>query len=83
VDPSSANWWSETPNWRVRFLTLSTSFPVLPKRPSEGDWRKGCRDRRHNFYKPLPAADVYPLKFILHDWDDRSCTTRSKTSAGQ
>ncbi len=28
-----------------------------------------------NFFEPLPAADVYLLKFILHDWDDRACTT--------
>ena len=26
-----------------------------------------------DFFKELPAADLYLLKFILHDWDDESC----------
>lgn len=28
-----------------------------------------------NFVEPLPAADIYLLKFMLHDWDDRACPT--------
>jgi hypothetical protein len=27
-----------------------------------------------DFFEQVPAADIYLLKFILHDWDDRSCT---------
>jgi len=26
-----------------------------------------------NFFEAVPAADLYLLKFILHDWDDASC----------
>ncbi|GAB7537022.1 methyltransferase [Burkholderia sp. 3C] len=26
-----------------------------------------------DFFAPLPAADLYLLKHILHDWDDASC----------
>jgi hypothetical protein len=26
-----------------------------------------------NFFEAVPAADLYLLKFILHDWDDESC----------
>ena len=26
-----------------------------------------------NFFDPLPPADLYVLKYILHDWDDDSC----------
>ena len=26
-----------------------------------------------DFFEALPAADLYLLKFILHDWDDESC----------
>ena len=26
-----------------------------------------------DFFEALPAADLYVLKFILHDWDDESC----------
>jgi len=26
-----------------------------------------------DFFEALPAADLYTLKFILHDWDDESC----------
>lgn len=28
-----------------------------------------------DFFVSVPAADVYLLKFVLHDWDDRSCIT--------
>jgi hypothetical protein len=40
---------------------------------------KGLRDRTDvvggNFFESVPAADLYLLKFILHDWDDQRCTT--------
>jgi O-methyltransferase domain/Dimerisation domain len=26
-----------------------------------------------NFFEAVPAADLYLLKFILHDWDDQQC----------
>jgi len=26
-----------------------------------------------NFFESVPAADLYVLKYILHDWDDDSC----------
>jgi len=26
-----------------------------------------------NFFEAVPAADLYVLKYILHDWDDDSC----------
>jgi hypothetical protein len=26
-----------------------------------------------NFFESVPAADLYVLKYILHDWDDASC----------
>ncbi|MFD9733293.1 methyltransferase [Umezawaea sp. NPDC059074] len=28
-----------------------------------------------NFFESVPAADVYLLKYILHDWDDEACVT--------
>jgi hypothetical protein len=28
-----------------------------------------------NFFESVPDADIFLLKFILHDWDDRSCIT--------
>ncbi|HEY1842343.1 MAG TPA: methyltransferase [Mycobacterium sp.] len=28
-----------------------------------------------NFFESVPNADIFLLKFILHDWDDRSCIT--------
>jgi hypothetical protein len=28
-----------------------------------------------DFFQAVPAADLYLLKFILHDWDDQSCIT--------
>jgi hypothetical protein len=26
-----------------------------------------------DFFDSVPAADLYLLKFVLHDWDDESC----------
>ena len=26
-----------------------------------------------DFFESVPAADLYVLKYILHDWDDDSC----------
>jgi hypothetical protein len=26
-----------------------------------------------DFFESVPAADLYLLKFVLHDWDDESC----------
>lgn len=28
-----------------------------------------------DFFEAVPSADLYLLKFILHDWDDESCLT--------
>jgi hypothetical protein len=28
-----------------------------------------------DFFVAVPAADLYLLKFVLHDWDDESCAT--------
>jgi len=28
-----------------------------------------------NFFVSVPAADIYLLKHVLHDWDDESCVT--------
>ena len=28
-----------------------------------------------NFLESVPGADIYLLKFILHDWDDQACVT--------
>ena len=39
--------------------------------------RRGLADRLDavpgDFFVAVPGADVYLLKFILHDWDDESC----------
>jgi SAM-dependent methyltransferase len=41
--------------------------------------RHGLGDRMTgvdgDFFNEIPAADLYLLKFVLHDWDDPSCTT--------
>lgn len=49
------------------------------------DWiaRNGLADRVRaqggDFFQSAPAADLYLLKFILHDWDDASCVKILKT----
>ncbi|MGH3643985.1 MAG: methyltransferase [Mycobacterium sp.] len=39
--------------------------------------RRGLTDRmtgmQGDFFEEVPPADIYLLKFILHDWDDESC----------
>jgi hypothetical protein len=41
--------------------------------------RKGLAERTTvvggDFFEAVPAADLYLLKFILHDWDDQRCIT--------
>lgn len=41
--------------------------------------RRGLGDRviatAGDFFDTVPPADVYLLKFVLHDWDDDSCLT--------
>jgi hypothetical protein len=43
-----------------------------------------CRFEAGDFFKALPSADLYLLKFILHDWDDADCVRileRCRTAA--
>jgi hypothetical protein len=39
--------------------------------------RKGLAERTQvvggNFFESVPTADLYLLKFIMHDWDDENC----------
>ncbi|GBG38742.1 methyltransferase [Mycobacterium montefiorense] len=41
--------------------------------------RHGVGDRmtgvEGDFFDEIPAADLYLLKFVLHDWDDQACQT--------
>ncbi|MCV7372186.1 methyltransferase [Mycolicibacterium arabiense] len=41
--------------------------------------RRGLSERTEviggDFFESVPPADLYLLKFILHDWDDDSCVT--------
>jgi O-methyltransferase/methyltransferase family protein len=41
--------------------------------------KRGLTDRADviggNFFESVPAADLYLLKMILHDWDDQRCIT--------
>jgi hypothetical protein len=30
-----------------------------------------------DFFDSVPAADLYLLKFVLHDWSDESCVAYS------
>ncbi|BBY46672.1 O-methyltransferase (plasmid) [Mycolicibacterium arabiense] len=51
--------------------------------------RRSLQDRitgvAGDFFREIPSADIYLLKFILHDWDDESCRqilTNVHTSMG-
>lgn len=54
-------------------LDLPQAIPGV----SEEANRRGLVDRMTgtvgDFFTEVPAADLYLLKFILHDWDDDSC----------
>jgi ubiquinone/menaquinone biosynthesis C-methylase UbiE len=59
---------------------LSGSVLDLPQAMSGVDeeaGRRGISDRMSgiagDFFDSVPAADIYLLKYILHDWDDESC----------
>ena len=47
----------------------------------------GVRDRAElvggDFFVDVPAADVYVMKSILHDWDDDECTRIVRTIRGR
>ena len=50
---------------------------VVPHARAEIE-RAGLQDRLSvvagNFFESVPEADLYLLRYILHDWDDESCT---------
>lgn len=52
-------------------------LPTAMAGVAETAHRLGCSDRMTgiagDFLISVPAADLYLLKFILHDWDDDSC----------
>ena len=59
------------PGWRARDRP-----EVLPRAAQEAA-RNGLGQRLDtlagDFFEGVPEADLYLLKFILHDWDDESC----------
>jgi O-methyltransferase/methyltransferase family protein len=50
---------------------------VVPAVAEEAE-RRGLTQRvsaiEGNFFQHVPPADIYLLKFVLHDWSDESCT---------
>jgi len=52
-------------------------LPQVMAGVAEEACRRGMANRMTgqpgNFFDRLPSADLYLLKFILHDWDDESC----------
>jgi hypothetical protein len=64
------------PHPDVKGITLDLPH-AMPGAQAEAE-RLGLRDRvtavPGDFFDEVPAADLYLLKFILHDWDDESCT---------
>jgi hypothetical protein len=54
-------------------LDLPHAVPAATARAQ----RQGVGDRvtavAGDFFRSVPAADVYLLKFVLHDWDDDAC----------
>jgi O-methyltransferase domain/Dimerisation domain len=64
---------TRNPNLQGLVFDLPTTLPG-----AEADARRlGLRDRSRtiagNFFDAVPAADMYLLKYIIHDWDDDSC----------
>ena len=55
-------------------LDLAHVVPAV----AEEATRRGLADRitgiPGDFFDAVPTADIYLLKFILHDWDDDTCT---------
>lgn len=64
---------TRNPKLRGLVFDLPTALPG-----AEADAKSlGLRDRSQtvagNFFDSVPAADMYLLKYIIHDWDDDSC----------
>ncbi|GAB3444129.1 methyltransferase [Streptomonospora sediminis] len=52
-------------------------LPHVVPDSAESARKKGLEDRFSavpgDFFESVPAADLYLLKFVLHDWDDEAC----------
>jgi O-methyltransferase domain/Dimerisation domain len=61
------------PDLTARVLDL----PAMEPRIAAEAGRRGLTDRltavSGDFFVAVPSADIFLLKFILHDWDDQSC----------
>lgn len=56
---------------------LIVDLPYIGAQAEQGIHDSGLADRcrfvASDFFKEVPPADLYLLKFILHDWDDDDC----------
>lgn len=56
---------------------LIVDLPYIGAQAEQGIVDSGVADRcafvAGDFFKEVPPADLYVLKFILHDWDDDDC----------
>ena len=56
-------------------LDLPEVAPLAEQAIREAKLGDRCRAVGGDFFKDVPAADLYVLKAILHDWNDEQCRT--------
>jgi SAM-dependent methyltransferase len=54
-------------------IDLSYMGPQAHRNINDASLGDRCRFEAGDFFKAVPAGDLYVLKFILHDWDDEDC----------
>jgi len=56
-------------------LELPQAIPGVAEEARRHNLGRRMTGAEGDFFVEVPAADIYLLKFILHDWDDESCRT--------
>ena len=63
------------PQLRGTVLDRPEVVPMATQAIAEAGLAERCRAVGGDFFAEVPAADLYVIKHILHDWSDDQCRT--------
>jgi hypothetical protein len=70
---------ARNPKLRGIVFDLPTTLPGAQAAAERLGLQDRCSTVPGDFFDSVPAADMYLLKYILHDWDDESCVRILRT----